>query len=138
MHLDASKPDLIAGTLRAVLFYAVFGLAPAGAQDYPTHSIVLDLNELIAWVKTHQDKVSVGTGGAGTPAHISGVYFQKTIGAQSQLVHYRGAAPAMQDLVGGHIDLMFRRQAQCCDRGGLGRPCRAPTSGGVGPGNSAA
>ncbi len=70
-----------------------------------------DLKELVAWVKANQEKVSIGTGGAGTPAHISGVYFQKITGTQPQIVHYRGAAPAMQDLIAGHIDLEFDQAA---------------------------
>ena len=70
-----------------------------------------DLKELLEWVKLNQDKVSIGTGGAGTPAHVSGVNFQKLTGTQLQLVHYRGAAPAMQDLMAGHIDLSFDQAA---------------------------
>jgi tripartite-type tricarboxylate transporter receptor subunit TctC len=70
-----------------------------------------DLKELLAWVKANQEKISYGTGGAGTPSHISGVYFQKVTGAQIQIVHYRGSAPALQDILAGHIDLMFDQAA---------------------------
>jgi tripartite-type tricarboxylate transporter receptor subunit TctC len=45
-----------------------------------------DLKGLLAWVKSNQDKISLGTGGAGTAAHISGVYFQKVTGTQLQLI----------------------------------------------------
>ena len=41
---------------------------------------VKDLKELIAWVKANQAKVTIATGGAGTPSHVSGVYFQKVTG----------------------------------------------------------
>ena len=70
-----------------------------------------DLKELLAWVKTNQDKVSSGTGGSGTPSHVSSVYFQNVTGAKIQIVHYRGAAPAMQDLMAGHIDISFDQAA---------------------------
>ena len=70
-----------------------------------------DLKELLAWVKANQEKVSIGTGGAGTPSHVSGVYFQNITGTKPQIVHYRGAAPAMQDLIAGHIDLSFDQAA---------------------------
>lgn len=70
-----------------------------------------DLKGLLAWVKSNQDKISLGTGGAGTAAHISGVYFQKVTGTQLQLIHYRGAAPAMQDIIAGHIDLTLDQAA---------------------------
>jgi tripartite-type tricarboxylate transporter receptor subunit TctC len=66
-----------------------------------------DLSELIAWVKANQDKVSVGTAGVGAASHVGGVYFQNLIGAKLLFVPYRGAAPAMQDLVAGQIDLML-------------------------------
>ena len=70
-----------------------------------------DLKELVAWVKANQDKVSSGTGGSGTPSHVSGVYFQNVTGAKIQIVHYRGSAPAMQDLMAGHIDMSFDQAA---------------------------
>ena len=70
-----------------------------------------NLKELIAWVKANADKVSIGTGGAGTPAHVSAVYFQNVIGAKPQIVHYRGAAPAMQDILAGQIELNFDQAA---------------------------
>jgi tripartite-type tricarboxylate transporter receptor subunit TctC len=66
-----------------------------------------DLKELVAWVKANQNKVSIGTGGAGTPSHISGVYFKNITGTQLEIVHYRGSAPAMQDVVAGHIEILF-------------------------------
>lgn len=66
-----------------------------------------DLKELIAWLKDNQDKAIVGTAGAGTPAHVSGAYLQNQLGLKFQFVPYRGAGPAMQDLIAGNIDLYF-------------------------------
>jgi tripartite-type tricarboxylate transporter receptor subunit TctC len=66
-----------------------------------------DLKELIAWLRTNPGKATQGAAGIGSPAHVSGAYFQRASGTTFQFVQYRGAAPAMQDLVGGHIDLMF-------------------------------
>jgi tripartite-type tricarboxylate transporter receptor subunit TctC len=65
------------------------------------------LTELIAWLKANPGRASQGTAGVGSPAHVSGAYFQKETGTRFQFVPYRGAAPAMQDLVAGQIDLMF-------------------------------
>jgi tripartite-type tricarboxylate transporter receptor subunit TctC len=66
------------------------------------------MNELIAWLKANPGKASQGTAGIGTPAHVGGVFFQNMTGARFQFVPYsRGAAPAMQDLIAGQIDLMF-------------------------------
>ena len=70
-----------------------------------------DLNELVAWVKANQDKVSVGTAGVGSASHVGGIYFQDIIGAKLLFVPYRGAAPAIQDLMAGQIDLMLDQAA---------------------------
>jgi tripartite-type tricarboxylate transporter receptor subunit TctC len=80
-----------------------------------------DLKELLAWVKTNEHKVSIGTGGAGTPAHVSSVYFKNITGTQAQIVHYRGAAPATQDLLSGQIDMMFDQAANSLPQVRAGR-----------------
>ncbi|HUF21966.1 MAG TPA: tripartite tricarboxylate transporter substrate-binding protein [Burkholderiales bacterium] len=66
-----------------------------------------NLRELIARVKANPDGMAVGTGGIGTASHVGGVYFQNRIGAKLQFVPYRGAAPAMVDLLSGQVDMMF-------------------------------
>ena len=70
-----------------------------------------DLKELVAWVKANQDKISAGTAGAGAASHVSGVYFQSVTGTKFTFVPYRGAGPALQDVVAGNIDLMFDQAA---------------------------
>jgi len=70
-----------------------------------------NLKELVAWLLANPDKASQGTAGAGSAAHISGAYFQSVTGTRFSFVPYRGAAPAMQDLIAGHIDLMFDQVA---------------------------
>jgi tripartite-type tricarboxylate transporter receptor subunit TctC len=64
-----------------------------------------DLRELIAWLKANPDKASAGV--FATWSRLFGAYFQSSTGTHIQFVPYRGAAPAMQDLVAGQIDLMF-------------------------------
>src|SRR4051794_8990682 len=66
-----------------------------------------DLKELIDWLKANPDKATEGTAGAGSPQHVSGVFFQKATGTRFQFVPYRGAAPAMADLLAGHIDMII-------------------------------
>lgn len=66
-----------------------------------------NLSELIAWLKANPEKATQGTPGSGSLAHVSGAYFQSLTGTRFQFVPYRGAAPAMQDLVAGQIDLMI-------------------------------
>jgi tripartite-type tricarboxylate transporter receptor subunit TctC len=64
-----------------------------------------DLQELIVWLKANPDKASAGV--FTTWSRLFGAYFQRSTGTHIQYVPYRGAAPAMQDLVAGQIDLMF-------------------------------
>lgn len=64
-----------------------------------------DLRGLIAWLKANPDKATQGTPTVG--AQVAGAYFQKETGTRFQLVPYRGAAFAMQDVVAGQIDLLF-------------------------------
>src|SRR6266849_10224084 len=70
-----------------------------------------NLKELIAWLKVNGEKVSQGTAGVGSPAHIGGIFFQAATGTRFQFVPYRGAAPIMQDLIAGQIDFTFDQAA---------------------------
>jgi len=64
-----------------------------------------DLKELIAWAKANG--AAVGTSGTGAVTHVAGILFANLTGAQLRFVPYRGAGPALQDVVAGQIDLMF-------------------------------
>jgi tripartite-type tricarboxylate transporter receptor subunit TctC len=66
-----------------------------------------DLKELIDWMKNNPNKATAGTAGPGSGAHIAGVFFQNLTGTSFSFVPYRGAGPALNDLMAGHIDLMF-------------------------------
>jgi tripartite-type tricarboxylate transporter receptor subunit TctC len=61
--------------------------------------------ELLAWVKSKAQPATFGTVGTGSAAQLCGIYFQKKTQANVQFVPYRGAGPAIQDLVAGQIDL---------------------------------
>jgi tripartite-type tricarboxylate transporter receptor subunit TctC len=64
-----------------------------------------NLVELIAWVKGAAGHVLVATSGVGTSPHAAGVMLQHLAEAPVQLVHYRGGAPALQDLIAGQVDV---------------------------------
>jgi tripartite-type tricarboxylate transporter receptor subunit TctC len=66
-----------------------------------------DLKGFVGWLKANPDKASEGTAGAGSPQHVGGLFFQNLTGTRFQFVPYRGAAPAMQDLLSGQIDLII-------------------------------
>jgi prepilin-type processing-associated H-X9-DG protein len=65
-----------------------------------------DLQELIAYMKANDGKVTAGSVGAGGSSAICSYYFGKVTGAKSTLVPYRGGAPALQDIVAGNVDTM--------------------------------
>jgi tripartite-type tricarboxylate transporter receptor subunit TctC len=65
-----------------------------------------NLKELIAWLKANASKATAGTAGAGSGSHIAGVYFEGLTGLKLQYVPYRGTGPALNDLVGGQIDVI--------------------------------
>jgi tripartite-type tricarboxylate transporter receptor subunit TctC len=69
----------------------------------PIHSI----KELIAYAKANPGKLNFGSAGNGTSHHLAGELFKVLTGTQINHVPYKGAAPAMQDLLGGQVDLMF-------------------------------
>ena len=76
-------------------------------KDVPARN----LKEFIEWVRANQSKVSAGTAGVGAASHVGALYFQKQTGTSFQFVPYKGAGPAMQDLIGGQIDMMFDQAA---------------------------
>jgi tripartite-type tricarboxylate transporter receptor subunit TctC len=63
--------------------------------------------ELIAYAKQHPNQLSFGSSGVGSVFHLMGELFNETAGVKINHVPYRGVAPAMQDLIGGHIPLVF-------------------------------
>ncbi|MBL8674671.1 MAG: tripartite tricarboxylate transporter substrate binding protein BugD [Rhodospirillales bacterium] len=70
-----------------------------------------DLKELAAYAKANPDKVTAGTAGVGAASHVAGVYFEQKTGSKLRFVPYRGAGPAMQDLIAGQIDVIFDQAA---------------------------
>jgi tripartite-type tricarboxylate transporter receptor subunit TctC len=66
-----------------------------------------DLKGLVSWLKANRGRATEGTAGPGSPQHISGVFFQKTTDTKFKFVPYRGAAPAMQALVAGEVDIII-------------------------------
>jgi tripartite-type tricarboxylate transporter receptor subunit TctC len=63
--------------------------------------------ELIAYAKRHPGELAFGSSGVGSVFHLMGELFNETTGLKITHVPYRGVAPAMQDVVGGHIAMTF-------------------------------
>nr|WP_315426774.1 tripartite tricarboxylate transporter substrate-binding protein [uncultured Albidiferax sp.] len=62
--------------------------------------------ELTVWLAQNKGKVNLGNAGVGSASHLCGLLFQSALQSDMTTVPYKGAAPAMTDLIGGQIDLM--------------------------------
>ena len=66
-----------------------------------------NLKELVAWLKANADKATMGNSGVGSPSHVAGVLMENMVGAKWQMVSYRSAGLATQDLLAGTIDTLL-------------------------------
>jgi tripartite-type tricarboxylate transporter receptor subunit TctC len=73
------------------------------SKDVPARTVA----EFIAYVKANPGKVNMASSGNGTSVHLSGEMFMMMTGAQMQHVPYRGAAPAITDMLGGQVQVIF-------------------------------
>ena len=65
------------------------------------------VGELIAFAKANPGKVSVGMVGAGSSGHLAAVRFGQVTGTQLTTINYKGGGPLTNDILGGHVDLVF-------------------------------
>jgi tripartite-type tricarboxylate transporter receptor subunit TctC len=72
-------------------------------NDLPVHSVP----ELLAYAKAYPDKMTFASAGPGVPHHLFMELFKGMTGLQASHVPYRGSLPALNDLVAGHIPMMF-------------------------------
>ncbi|OON62834.1 hypothetical protein B0920_05210 [Massilia sp. KIM] len=71
-------------------------------KDFPAK----DFKELLAYVKANKDKVTYAHAGLGSASHLCGMLLQTAIGVDLTTVAYKGTGPAMNDLLGGQVDIM--------------------------------
>ncbi len=62
--------------------------------------------ELLGWIDANKGKINLGNAGLGAASHLCGLMFQRDLKVDMTTVPYKGTAPAMNDLMGGQIDLM--------------------------------
>jgi tripartite-type tricarboxylate transporter receptor subunit TctC len=89
-----------------------------------------NVKELIAYAKANPGKVNFGSSGAGSSIHLSGELFKQMAGVDMQHVPYRGSAPAVSDLLGGQISIMFDNMPSAIPhvKGGKLRPLAVTTA----------
>jgi tripartite-type tricarboxylate transporter receptor subunit TctC len=86
---------------------ALIAHPPQVVVVHPERIKAKTLAELIAHARANPDKLTYASAGSGTTHHLAGELFKLTTKTKIQHVPYRGAGPAMQDLVAGHVDMMF-------------------------------
>jgi len=85
---------------------AMIALAPVSVVVHPAQPIN-NLADLVALARRLPGKLNYGSAGAGTPGHLTGEMFKAAAGIDIQHVPYKGSAPAITDLIGGQIQIMF-------------------------------
>jgi tripartite-type tricarboxylate transporter receptor subunit TctC len=71
-------------------------------KDFPAK----DFKEFLAYVKANKTKVTYANAGVGSASHLCGMLFMSAIGTELTTVPYKGTGPAMNDLLGGQVDIM--------------------------------
>ena len=79
-----------------------------GRKDFPANN----LKELQAYIKANKDKVSLANAGLGAVSHLCGLLFQSQLGMELNTIPYKGTGPAMNDLLGGQVDLLCDQTTQ--------------------------
>ena len=74
-------------------------------KDFPANNF----GEFVSYVKANADKLQYGSPGVGSGGHVCAILFDQAIGVKVTHVPYRGAGPAMQDLLGGRLDYMYEQ-----------------------------
>jgi tripartite-type tricarboxylate transporter receptor subunit TctC len=75
-----------------------------------------DFAEFVAYLKQHGDQVKQAHGGIGASSHMACLLFTSELGLKPTLVAYRGTGPALNDLVGGHVDFLCEQSASVAEQ----------------------
>jgi tripartite-type tricarboxylate transporter receptor subunit TctC len=111
----SSSPNAISATLYDNLSFNFIGdIAPVASISF--NPLVMEVNpsvpaktvpEFIAYAKANPGKINQASGGVGVPSHLACELFKMMAGIDLVLVPYKGAAPALTDLLGGQVQVMF-------------------------------
>jgi tripartite-type tricarboxylate transporter receptor subunit TctC len=81
-------------------------------KDFPAR----DLKEFVAVLRQQGDAVKQAHGGIGSSSHMACLLFTAAVGAKPTLVAYRGSGPALNDLMGGHVDFMCEQSVSVAEQ----------------------
>ena len=102
-YLFASLPFDPVADLAPVTLICDYPNVMAVPVSSPAHSV----QEFIAYARANPGKATYASSGHGTSVHLSGELFNKMTGLRLQHIPYRGAGPALNDLIPGRVDVMF-------------------------------
>ncbi len=85
---------------------ALIGIVPL-VMVVPMSQAARDVKEFIAWAKANPGKVNFASSSAASAPHLAGEHFKQVTGIDMQHVPYKGSAPALADLAGGQVQVMF-------------------------------
>jgi tripartite-type tricarboxylate transporter receptor subunit TctC len=102
-HMVAKLPYNIEKDFQPIAMIARGHLLLAVSPKLPVHSV----RELIDYAKKNPGKLTNASSSNGSPGHVGGELFKYMTGTEIVHVPYRGGAPAITDLIAGHVDLMF-------------------------------
>lgn len=101
-HIVKLRVDM-ATEIKPVAELSRGGLVLVGSPSVPAKNF----GELMTWVKTHPGTVNYASYTAGTLSHVMGLQLNKAAGIDMTHVGYKGSTPALTDVMGGHVPLMF-------------------------------
>jgi tripartite-type tricarboxylate transporter receptor subunit TctC len=81
-------------------------------KDFPAK----DVKEFIAYVKQNGEKVKQAHGGVGASSHMACLLFNSELGLKPTMVAYRGTGPALNDVVGGHVDFLCEQSVSVAEQ----------------------
>jgi len=81
-------------------------------KDFPAEN----LKDFVAYLKENDEKVKQAHGGIGASSHMACLLFNQALGIRPTPVAYRGTAPAMNDLVGGHVDFLCEQSVSVAEQ----------------------
>lgn len=105
----ATAPSLY----RKLSYSSIDSFEPVGLATDATSTLIArkdfpakDMPELLAYLKANKEKVTLANAGIGAASHLCGMLFMSAVGVELTTVPYKGTGPAMNDLLGGQVDLM--------------------------------
>lgn len=112
--LAASSLGIAPSLYKKVNYDPIKDFAPVSQVASVVHVLVVhpsipakNVDELVTWLKANPTKANYGSVGAGTSTHLEAELFNSVAGVKMEHIPYKGSAPALTDMIGGRLQVMF-------------------------------